>query len=188
MKIPSLAAGSRTELLFRIRAPGLDGKPKADPAGTPAIDGNISTGQKKRILVTASQVTASGRQVVSSGVEIEYTTMMWLYLACGLLGVVLGHLAKVVGEDRKKLRDSAVFDQTRASARAVTKFTYLLGWVYVERMPSFLTLLVIGFGGLLVLSADGIPAASWHQSIALGIGLAVVSDDKLLAKVTGGVP
>lgn len=30
---------------------------------------------------------------------------------------------------------------------------------------------------------EAIPAGSWHQSIAYGIGIAILSDDQLLAKL-----
>jgi hypothetical protein len=42
--------------------------------------------------------------------------------------------------------------------------------------------MMIGFGALLVMAKETIPVNSWHQSIALGIGLAVLSDEQLLAK------
>jgi hypothetical protein len=50
-------------------------------------------------------------------------------------------------------------------------------------LTSLFTLLIVGFAALLVLSKDAIPVTGWHQAMALGIGLAILTDEQLLAKI-----
>jgi len=40
-----------------------------------------------------------------------------------------------------------------------------------------------GFGVLLSLAKDGLPTTSWHQAIALGIGIGILSDEQLITKI-----
>ncbi len=39
------------------------------------------------------------------------------------------------------------------------------------------------FGVLLSLAKDGLPTTSWHQAIALGIGIGILSDEQLITKI-----
>ena len=40
-----------------------------------------------------------------------------------------------------------------------------------------------GFGVLLSLAKDGHSTTSWHQAIALGIGIGILSDEQLITKI-----
>ena len=61
--------------------------------------------------------------------------------------------------------------------------TTLLYQILVARMPLLLTLLIVGFGILLSLAKDALPVTSWHQAIALGIGIGILSDEQLITKL-----
>ena len=59
----------------------------------------------------------------------------------------------------------------------------ILKYIFSTRLTAFITILVIGFSSLLVLSRDSLPISTWDQAMALGIGLAVLTDEQLLSKI-----
>src|SRR5207244_3336361 len=108
--------------------------------------------------------------------SVNYTTHLYLYLLSGLFGTVLGHLIKNGIDKRDKLSDT--LQRNGLSTKVGGWLKELLG----TNVTGLITILVIGFGTLLVLAKDGIPVAAWYQAVALGIGLALVTDDQLLAR------
>ena len=97
------------------------------------------------------------RQAVD--LTLDYSISHYLYIICGMLGIILGVLIKTLAKSQE-LR---------------------LGW---EAAVS----VAIGFIVLLVLSRDRVPTKGWYDSIALGAAVAFLSDDKLLSKITEVVP
>lgn len=117
--------------------------------------------------------------VQSKSISMKYTTSIGIYLGCGLLGVVLGFIIKIVTQHSNQLFEEAKKEENKAaSARA-----RLYAKIFVGRFPLLVTLLLIGFGALLALSRDGLPITSWHQAILLGMTLGVLSDEQLLTRM-----
>ena len=59
----------------------------------------------------------------------------------------------------------------------------VFGLLFVARLPFLLTTLVIGFGVLLGIAQNGIPVGGAPAATALGIGIGVLGDDALIARV-----
>lgn len=180
--IPRLAKESSIGTSFRIRAPNILGMPfKTEKDG---LTGTIGTEDLKRFHVNVSYLhdedSDETRHYVSNHVDIRYTTVMWLYLFSGLIGVSIGHFIKVTAEERNELRDIST------GKSILWKFWSFLTYVYIGRMGAFFTVMAIGFAVLLAMAKTSLPVNSWHQSIALGIGIAVFADGKLIEKVRPG--
>ena len=112
---------------------------------------------------------------------LPYTTSLGHYLAAGLFGIFLGFLVKVLTQERDEIYG------TFAGAGGIgAKAFGLVNHLLLLRIPMLLTLMVIGFGALLALANDGIPVSSWSQSIALGLGLGILGDEKLITKIRPG--
>ncbi|MCU1265424.1 MAG: hypothetical protein JWM21_1742 [Acidobacteria bacterium] len=114
-------------------------------------------------------------------VTLIYTTSMFLYLLSGVIGVLLGFIVKTITQNSVdvaySLRDKKKFIE---SASQLTRY------VVIGRLPFLLTTLVIGFGVLLSMAQDKIPINGWFQATALGIGLGIISDEKLISRFGGG--
>lgn len=181
LEIQSLAAGDSITATFRAWPPTIFGNPVKLAGADRNLPGAIKTGEAKRFDVNVRYLEGEQAHVISQKVTVRYTTVLGIYIASGLLGVLLGHVIKVITEDRSKL----VLIQEAHPPSAGRRLLNMIRYVSVNRMPSMLTILAIGFGALLVMASDGLPVEGWHQAIALGIGLALLADDKLLEKVRG---
>jgi len=90
---------------------------------------------------------------------------------------VIGHIVKVGTQDRDEIRKAA------EKGNAINKLAAVFRYIFVLRISGFLTILAVGFGALLVLARESLPVTGWDQAIALGIGLAILTDEQLLAKI-----
>ena len=169
--IDKLEPGSRITVAFKVSAPRIIDRPfkGISTRESKSFDFNISY----RYLADGNEIT--GIQTVST--SVRYTTSMYVYLLCGWIGILLGHIVKVTTEGREGLK-------SRLKDKPVKKQTItFLHYIFVSNAVSLLTLLVIGFTVLLVLAIDQMPTKGWYDSIALGTGLAILGDDKLLSKL-----
>jgi hypothetical protein len=76
-----------------------------------------------------------------------------------------------------------ITDSLKNSKTITQKTRIFIFEVLIARLPLLLTLLIVGFGVLLSLAKDGLPTTSWHQAIALGIGIGILSDEQLITKI-----
>ena len=120
----------------------------------------------------------SNSQFVST--TIQYTTSIGIYLVAGMIGAMLGHLIKTGIKKREDLSKTMGFSGGLKGTGAALK--ELLG----TNLTGLITILIVSFGAMIVLAKDGVPVAGHMQAMALGIGLAVLTDDQLLSKFTGG--
>ena len=109
----------------------------------------------------------------TASVSLRYTTSMAIYLIWGLIGVLIGFFIKTVSK-----RGSEASEKNGAGS--VLRLPIRLGVGF----PLALTTLAIGFGVLLSLAQDKIPANGWFHAIALGIGIGILSDEQVIAKLT----
>lgn len=174
IKIDNLTAGSAMTVSFTVHPPSIFwGEPKEgekeafyDTRNPGSFVFNITYNAKNG---TKGAVTAS--------TEVRYTTAMVYYLLMGMLGVVLGYFIKVATKHRD------IITQKLPPDEGFKEIVKIMGKsLVVSNFHSLLTIMMIGFGVLLYMAKDGIPVTSWHQSIASGIGLALLSDEQLLAK------
>ncbi|TLS68295.1 hypothetical protein FEF65_04695 [Mariprofundus erugo] len=114
----------------------------------------------------------------SQEIRLRYTTTIGYYLLAGLFGVFLGYTVKVTTRDRQEI--GAAMTEVRGFFPRLRRFAGLL---LIERLPMLLTLLVIGFAVLISMAQESLPVASWHQAVALGIGLGILGDEKLIAAI-----
>jgi hypothetical protein len=96
----------------------------------------------------------------------------------GLFGVLLGFVVKIATQYRQEIAE-ALKDCETISHKTGQFFFQIL----ITRLPLLLTLLIVGFGVLLSLAQDDLPVTSWHQAIALGIGIGILSDEQLITKI-----
>lgn len=80
----------------------------------------------------------------------------------------LGEQAEDSRRPRRRSRSDTV-ESHKASSSSSGRVTSTLGFGFVTGISTLLAQLVIGFGGLLTMTKDAIPVASWHQAISLGI-------------------
>lgn len=183
IKIASLGEGSSIAVPYRGWPPSLSGKPRDD-----AGPGSASTSEQKTFVFNVFYAVEedSTRLSASQSVTIQYTTSFGYYLFWGLVGMLLGHVVKNGTRQRETLQKTMTQawrppgTWSTATSLAGKVLRSLLG----TNITGLVTILVVGFGVLLVLGRDGIPIAGWHQAVALGFGLAVLTDDELLAKFT----
>lgn len=114
----------------------------------------------------------------SQQIELRYTTTIGYYLFFGLFGVLLGYIVKTVTRDREAIASAMV--DVRGLGPGLNRLSSLL---FVERLPLLLTLMVIGFSVLISMAQESLPVSSWHQAIALGIGLGILGDEKLISRI-----
>jgi hypothetical protein len=169
------AAGSVT-VAFKVHPPNSFGQPWRQKKRS-----YYSTREPKvfGFNVTAQQVSGSESKPVrvTQSVSLRYTTSIGFYLAAGMFGVLLGYLVKIATQYKDEISEKS---KDAEDARA--KLKVFLSEIFIARAPYLLTLSVLGFGVLLVLAKEALPVSSWHQAIALGIGIGVFSDEQLISK------
>lgn len=119
----------------------------------------------------------------TESVSLRYTTSLFIYLLSGLIGVLLGFIVKTITQNTRDIARSM-----RDRKKFLGNAGELARYVVILRLPFLLTTLVIGFGVLLSMAQDKIPVNGWFQATALGIGLGILSDEKLITKLRGGGP
>lgn len=190
-RLKNIGPRSSMILTYRVDPPDLLGRSSAEDGDsgdggwlsslfgkTPYSTREAKTFSFNAFYPTTQQDKSVVTSVQSKSISMKYTTSIGIYLGCGLLGVVLGFIIKIVTQYKNELVEEAKSETTaRARARVYAKK------IFVGRFPLLATLLLIGFGALLALSRDGLPITSWHQAILLGMTLGVLSDDQLLTKI-----
>lgn len=176
-------------LTFRVWAPGTTGKAVAlagDGANDKATEteGTISTAEPKRFAfnITYHGDAGTGAPTVrqtSVVVSVRYTTNLFIYLLAGMTGVLLGYYVKTGVKKRGEISAKA------AEMRSRGKWAPGMQSLALASVAGLFTILVIGGVTLVVLAKDGIPVTDYRQAFALGVGLAVLADDELLAKLRG---
>jgi hypothetical protein len=164
---------------FHVTPPDLSGLPRTGEKGS-----LYSTREQKEFAFDMIWTTKSGDEHVQGNaaatIKLRYTTTIGHYLGLGLLGVLLGFVVKTTTQEREDFRTFLGQCETLRS-----KFLAIPQFLLVDRLPSLLTILVLGFGVLLTLAQDTLPISSWHQALALGIGLGIVGDEKLISRLRG---
>jgi hypothetical protein len=176
-QIKDLGQNSSITASFKVWAPDSFGNPK--------------TGKKKSLYSTRAPKTfpinifykSESGSVMTDGsyttkVSIRYTTSIGLYLIAGLLGVLLGFIVKIATQYKQEISESV-----KGSITITEKIRGFFFQILIERLPLLLTLLIVGFGILLSLAKHALPVTSWHQAIALGIGIGILSDEQLITKI-----
>jgi len=157
----------------------------------PDTNGNPETGDKRSYYSTREQkkfafnfsyaVQQDGKTFqgnASREIELRYTTSIGYYLLFGLLGVFLGYMVKTATKEK-----DAIGRMVAGVSGLAPKSRTFLYHVFIDRLPMLLTLMVMGFAVLLSMAQDSLPVSSWHQAIALGIGLGILGDEKLISKI-----
>lgn len=176
IEIDELSAGSAITTSFIIWPPDIFGQPRE---GKKEGFYDIREPQSFAFNVLYN-ISKDGREVqgsVTISTDVRYTTAMSIYLFWGLIGVVIGYSIKMGTKNRDNIT-IIIGDETSFLNKSKRVGSYLV----VTNLPAFLTIMIIGFGALLALARQAIPITDWHQSIALGIGLALLTDEQLLAK------
>ncbi len=178
--IDHLDAGSAITISFKAWPPGFMGKPRKGDKEAPYS----TRGEPKSFIFNVFYTDLTGKieKSQTASINIRYTTSIGFYLLFGMLGVVIGHVVKMGTQNRTEI-SSAMAGNAAVPPRARTKLKIASGYIFVSRLPALLTLLVVGFAALLTLSKETIPVTGWHQAMALGIGLAILTDEQLLAKI-----
>ena len=180
--IPFLREGSSISVRYRAWPPKTVPPPNMtdkDHYGNKV--GHVSTAEPKPFVfnvfysVSGDSILGASSQTVRA--SIRYTTSLGAYLLSGVLGVLLGYLIKA----GRKGQDAVLQEQRAASSNLRGFIEDRLG----VTAAGLVTSLVLGFGILTVLAREGIPVNGGFQAIALGIGLAVLTDDELLSKLRG---
>ncbi len=134
------------------------------------------TREKKIFVINVSYLSGSGDQVKemreSLELPIDYSTSPIVFMVCGVFGLIFGNFVKT-------------FTGQKASGTP--------GWqavrvAFTNGLGGLLTSVAIGFIVLLVLSRETVPAKGWYDSLALGVAVALLSDEQLLAKVKVIIP
>jgi len=175
VRIAEIPATSSITVAFRVYPPDSLGRPMGQKKTS-----YYSTREPKVFAFnfTAMQVSGGEAKLVKAtkAVSLRYTTSIGYYLAAGMVGVLLGYLVKIAtqykDEINEKSKDKEGFEMLKV----------FLSEIFVVRSAYLLTLTVLGFGVLLVLSKESLPVSSWHQAIALGIAIGLFSDEQLISK------
>ena len=134
------------------------------------------TRERKRFVFNldyTAQVDGARRQQRQSlELPVDYSTSPILYMVCGILGAILGNVIKTFNAHKN------VKPSTREAFTSVFR----------HEIPGMLTSVAVAYVVLLVLSRDAIPAKGWYDSLALGVAVAVLSDDQLLTKAKQVLP
>jgi len=176
-----LETGSTFTVVYTVTPPGRAG------FFQPYSPGSDTREDKTFVFNVGYSVPGSdgGKRRLHQAVEltVDYSIAPRLYLALGVLGVILGGLIKLltsataqgtlVGE---RTEASPLAPITRVFPRQAREWVGLLGNV------------TVGFIVLLVLARERIPTKGWYDSLALGIAVAILSDDQLLTKVRAVLP
>ncbi len=119
----------------------------------------------------------------STELTVDYSIAPRLYLALGVLGVILGGLIK--------LMTSSTAQGALAGERGQASPPAPIRRIFPQQAREWVGLLgnvTVGFIVLLVLARERIPTKGWYDSLALGIAVAILSDDQLLSKVRAVLP
>lgn len=176
--IDRLDAGSALTIAFRLWPPDFWGNPRRGKKEAPYYTWGEAKSFVFNIFYSSQKSGQQARTSQTVSVNLRYTTSIGFYLLLGLVGFVLGHVVKTGTKDRNEI--TAGLGGEPSFQR---KFSFVLRYIFVWRLSAFFTILAVGFGALLVLARDSIPITSWHQAIALGTGLAILTDEQLLAKI-----
>lgn len=189
IRINHLEAGSEQIVSFEVTAPTLIGrlanlipnisKKYKDTSSTEEVQTfvfNIFYNESKN-SANSDNLTQYIQASQTKMINIRYTTDMSMYLIFGIIGIIFGHVIKISTKNREdidvKLEKIEYFK---------SKLLVILNYIFLTRLPAFLTLLTVGFGVLLVLAEKSPPVNTWDQALALGIGLSVLADEELLSK------
>lgn len=176
-KISSLGQNSSVTAAFKVWAPDLSGNPKIGDKQS-----LYSTREPKTFPINIFYKTKSDsgelEGMYTEKISIRYTTSLGHYIVAGLFGVMLGFIVKISTQYKQEITDSLKNSKTITQKTRIFIFEVL-----IARLPLLLTLLIVGFGVLLSLAKDGLPITSWHQAIALGIGIGILSDEQLITKI-----
>lgn len=177
VRITDIPAAGSVTVAFQVHPPDSFGRPWRQKKSS-----YYSTREPKVFGFNVTGLQVSGNESkpvrVTQSVSLRYTTSIGFYLAAGLLGVLLGYLVKIATQYREEI--SAKSQHIRGTSGKLKVF---LSEIFLTRAPYLLTLIVLGFGVLLVLAKEALPVSSWHQAIALGIGIGLFSDEQLISKV-----
>jgi hypothetical protein len=176
-KISSLGQNSSITAAFKVWAPNMSGNPKIGDKQS-----LYSTREPKtfpiNIFYKTKSVSGEMEGMYTEKISIRYTTSIGHYIVAGLFGVILGFIVKILTQYKQEITDSLKNSKTITQKTKIFIFEVL-----IARLPLLLTLLIVGFGVLLSLAKDGLPTTSWHQAIALGIGIGILSDEQLITKI-----
>jgi len=176
-RIDSLGQNSSITAPFKVWAPNLSGKPKIGDKQS-----LYSTREPKafpvNIFYKSKSTSGEVEGSFTTKVSVRYTTSIGHYLMAGLFGVLLGFIVKIATQYRQEIAESLKDSETITQKTGMFFFQIL-----ITRLPLLLTLLIVGFGVLLSLAKDDLPVTSWHQAIALGIGVGILSDEQLITKI-----
>ena len=175
--IKELGEQSSLTIIFKVWPPGLLGNPKMGSKSS-----LYSTREPKVFSINVLYETIQdGNKIQGSQtkrISIRYTTSIGHYLIAGLFGVFLGFMVKTATQYKNEISESLVNEDTIKN-----KLIVFFSRIFILRIPQLLTLLVIGFGVMLSLARVSIPVSSWHQAIAIGLGIGLLSDEQLITKV-----
>lgn len=176
IQIEQLEEGSSITVSFKAWPPGLTGKTKKGEKEA-FYD---TRGEPKSFIFNVFYTDLHGKvnKSQTASVNVRYTTSVGYYLLFGMLGIIIGHVVKTGTQNKSEISESLMNAETKSK-----KLFRASSYIFVSRLPAFLTLVIVGFGALLVLAKESIPVTGWHQAMALGIGLAILTDEQLLAKI-----
>jgi hypothetical protein len=162
----TLSSGSTFTAVYTAQPPN-------EQLGTGAA---ADTREEKLFVFNLTWQARNNNQSVTGWQSITAATVLviapWAYVCCGMLGVLLGAIIKATTDfaARKKSHPLTIRDYVQDSLSPV------------------LASIAIGFVVLLALAQQTIPAKGWSDCIALGVAIAVFSDQDLLAKVRVVLP
>ncbi len=187
ININHLEAGSEQIVSFKVFAPTVIGRlgnvlseiNKTDTSSTEEVQSFIFNifYNESRNSANSDNLTQYIQASQTKIINIRYTTDMSMYIIFGIIGIIFGHVIKISTKNRE---DIEVKLENIESSKS--KLLAILNYIFLTRLPAFLTILVVGFGVLIVLAEKSPPVNSWDQALALGIGLSLLMDEELLSK------
>lgn len=102
------------------------------------------------------------------------------YLGWAIFGLILGGVIKQLARYGVERQQEGQPAQQKSGAAVLPSVR--------RSLIDLLSIAAIGFVVLLVLARDAIPTKGWYDSLALGVAVAILSDDQLLARVRSLVP
>lgn len=181
IRINHLEAGSEQTVSFIVYTPSiLGGLNISQPLGRTLKEPksfvfNIFYNESRKGINNSEIII---QNVKTMQLNLRYTTNTFTYLISGLIGILLGHIIKVSTKNREEIEKKLEM----ATSRKDILYT-ILKYIFITRLPALLTIMVVGFGALLVLGQESVPVNSYDQAMALGIGLAILTDEQLLSKI-----
>lgn len=116
--------------------------------------------------------------------KVPYTTSQAVFVTGGMIGVVLGFLVKrrIQGSGTTPVQTGeSPVTSAQLAPNAKRGWRGRLRELFLN--PGILSTLIIGLGILLTLAQVNVPVSSFIASIALGVGIGVVSDETLILKL-----